>query len=155
MGRQIFDEYFMRKMRNKSFAYFSDRQSDYVLHVLNGLFLYGAENVDEIYFYTGRKNNISAAHIYEPFATLNSLGYGSPSVVSLCFYESQPNDVVFWGGNDNGLPIFDEEITSLRTKTLPRNNTATVDFWHFVDAVGDIDPQELDFINDQLYPVIY
>ena len=112
---------------------FSKREYEYLTHVINGLITHG--DVGEISIEYGEKNCLRVLHIFEPFSTLNCLGYASPSVVSIAFNKNSKID--FLTGGDNGLGIFSEEVTLERTVEFPRNSTPEVDFWHFVDAIGD------------------
>ncbi len=111
---------------------FSEREYEYLTHVVNGLIEHG--EFENIYIQYGEKNGRRVLHIFEPFSTLNYLGYMSPSVVSIVF--NNTNQIEFMTGNDNGLGIFSEDVTLERTLTFPRNSTPEIDFWHFVDAIG-------------------
>lgn len=112
---------------------FSNREYDYLTHVINGLLQHGEFSKLSIQY--GEKNGLRALHIFEPFSILNCMGYGSPSVVSIAFDDS--DKIQFLTGGDNGLGIFSKDVTLERSRKFPRNNTAEIDFWHFVDAIGD------------------
>jgi len=112
---------------------FSKREYEYLTHVINGLIDHG--EFDEYSVEYGEKNGRRVLHIFEPFNTLNYLGYASPSVVSIAFNDS--NQIEFLTGQDNGLGIFSKDVTLERTLSIPRNSTPEVDFWHFIDAIGD------------------
>ena len=112
---------------------FSEREYDYLTHVVNGLLQHG--EFSELSIQYGEKNGLRALHIFEPFSILNCMGYGSPSVVSIAFDENEK--IQFLTGGNNGLGIFSKDVTLERSRKFPRNNTAEVDFWHFVDAIGD------------------
>ena len=112
---------------------FSKREYDYLTHVINGLLQHG--EFSELSIQYGEKNGLRALHIFEPFSVLNCMGYASPSVVSIAFNDS--GKIQFLTGGDNGLGIFSEEVTLEQSRKFPRNNTAEIDFWHFVDAIGD------------------
>lgn len=112
---------------------FSKREYDYLTHVVNGLIEHG--ECSELSIQYGEKNGLRALHIFEPFSILNCMGYGSPSVVSIAFDDT--DKIKFLTGDDNGLGIFSKDVSLERSRNFPRNNTAEVDFWHFVDAIGD------------------
>ncbi|MGZ3814850.1 MAG: hypothetical protein ACXV9T_13280 [Methylobacter sp.] len=112
---------------------FSKREYQYLTNVINGLIKFG--ELDEISIQFGEQNNRHALHIFEPFVTLNCLGFMSPSVVSIAF--SNNNEIEYLTGNDNGLEIFSSKLTLESTRKFPRNSTLEIDFWHFVDTIGD------------------
>ena len=112
---------------------FSEREYDYLTHVVNGLIEHG--EFSELSIQYGEKNGLRALHIFEPFSTLNFMGYWSPSVVSIAFDDN--DKIQFLTGCDNGLGIFSKDVTLDQSRKFPRNNTAEIDFWHFVDAIGD------------------
>ena len=112
---------------------FSKRERAYLTHVINGLIEFGGYEDMSIQY--GEKEGRRVLHIFEPFATLNSIGYSSPSVVSISFNDKQK--IEFLTGGDNGLGIFSTDVTLERTTDFPRNSTFEIDFWHFVDAIGD------------------
>lgn len=112
---------------------FSQREYDYLTHAINGLIQHG--EFSELSIQYGEKKGLRALHIFEPFSVLNCMGYGSPSVVSIAFDDD--GKIQFLTGGDNGLEIFSNEVTLERSRKFPRNNTAEVDFWHFVDAIGE------------------
>lgn len=112
---------------------FNQREYEYLSHVINGLIKHG--EFDEIFIEYGEQNGRRVLHIFEPFCTLNYLGYMSPSVVSISF--NNLGEVEYLTGNDNGLGIFSTRVTHERTLDIPRNSTQEIDFWHFVDAIGN------------------
>lgn len=112
---------------------FSKRECDYLTHVINGLIEHG--EFSELAIQYGEKNGLRAFHIFEPFSILNSIGYASPSVVSIAFNDS--DKIQFLTGGDNGLGIFSKDVALERSLIFPRNSTPEIDFWHFVDAIGD------------------
>lgn len=101
-------------------------------HVINGLIAHG--ELKELCIQYGEKNGRRTLHIFEPFCTLNHLGYISPSVVSIAFNDAKK--IEFMTGSDNGLEIFSKEVTMECTLPFPKNSTPEIDFWHFVDAIG-------------------
>lgn len=111
---------------------FPTREYEYLTHVINGLLDHG--EFDHVAIQYGEKNGHRVLHIFEPFNTLNYLGYGSPSVVSISFNNKE--EIEFLTGGDNGLGIFSKDVTHERTLKFPRNSTPEIDFWHFVDAIG-------------------
>ena len=114
-------------------SHFTPRCYRYIVNVINGLIAFG--EYDEISIQFGRRGDVAAMHIFEPFSTLNYLGFGSPSVVSLCF-ESSASNVSFYAGNDNGVGIFCDSLEHEITLPLPKNCVPDIDFWHFVDSIG-------------------
>tara|TARA_B100000609_G_C17083290_1_gene365259 strand:- start:144 stop:560 length:417 start_codon:yes stop_codon:yes gene_type:complete len=113
---------------------FSERQFEYLAHVINGLIKKG--ELDDISIEYGEKGNNKVLHIYEPFCTLNYLGYMCPSVVSISFSTDNDVQVEFYTGGDNGIDIFSNELSLDSTSKLPKNSTEEIDFWHFVDSIG-------------------
>ena len=81
---------------------FSKREYEYLTHVINGLIAHG--ELKELCIQYGEKNGRRTLHIFEPFCTLNHLGYISPSVVSIAFNDAKK--IEFMTGSDNGLEIF-------------------------------------------------
>lgn len=112
---------------------FSKREYEYLTHVVNGLIEHG--EFSELSIQYGEKNGLRVLHIFEPFNILNYLGYASPSVVSIAFNDT--DKIEFWTGGDNGFGIFSKDVTLGRSLKFPRNSTPEIDFWHFVDAIGD------------------
>lgn len=112
---------------------FSKREYEYLTHVINGLIKFG--EFEELSIQYGEKAGHRVLHIFEPFCTLNYIGYMSPSVVSISFNKN--GEIDFMTGGDNGLCIFSNEVNLERTLKFPRNSTLEIDFWHFVDAIGD------------------
>lgn len=112
---------------------FSQREYEYLTHVINGLIDHGEFRQLTVQY--GEKNGRRVLHIFEPFNTLNYLGYSAPSVVSIAF--NNANEIEFMTGGDNGLGIFSKDVTLERTLKFPRNSTLEIDFWHFVDAIGN------------------
>jgi len=111
---------------------FPKREYEYLTHVINGLIKFG--EVEELSIQYGEIKDSRVLHIFEPFLTLNYLGYMSPSVVSISFNNNK--EIEFMTGGDNGLGIFSKDVTLERTLKFPRNSTLEIDFWHFVDAIG-------------------
>ena len=112
---------------------FSKREYEYLVHVLNGMLQnneFGRLAIEH-----GTQQGKHVLHIYEPFTVLNYLGYMSPSVVSIAFNNQE--QIEFWTGSDNGLGMFSKGLELERTLSFPRNSTPEVDFWHFIDAIGD------------------
>lgn len=114
-------------------THFMPRHYRYIVNVINGLIAFG--ECDEISIQFGRREDVTAMHIFEPFSTLNYLGFMSPSVVSLCF-ESSTSNVSFYSGDDNGIGIFCDSLKHETTLPLPKNCMPDIDFWHFVDSIG-------------------
>ena len=114
-------------------SHFMPRHYRYIVNVINGLIAFG--EYDEISIQFGRREDVTAMHIFEPFSTLNYVGLMSPSVVSLCFKSSTSN-VSFYTGNDNGIGIFCDSLKHETTLPLPKNCKPDIDFWHFVDSIG-------------------
>lgn len=110
--------------------YFSDNEYLYLKHVLNGM-LKSNSGFDEISIEFDRELKI--LHIYEPFSTLNYLGYGSPSVVSIKFLD---NKIQFLSGDDNGLGLGSNRLIPSSKYDFPKNLTSDICFWHFVDNIG-------------------
>lgn len=113
---------------------FSEREYEYLTHVINGLISFGGNQIDEVWIQYGENESGRVLHIFEPFVTLNCLGYMSPSVVSISFGKN--NEIEYLTGGDNGLGIFSKDVTLECTRGFPRNSTLEIDFWHFVDAIG-------------------
>lgn len=114
-------------------THFMPRHYRYIVNVINGLIAFG--ECDEISIQFGRREDVTAMHIFEPFSTLNYLGFMSPSVVSLCF-ESSTSNVSFYSGDDNGIGIFCDSLKHETTLPLPKSCMPAIDFWHFVDSIG-------------------
>lgn len=113
-------------------ASFSANEFLYLKHVINGLINSGC-GFDEVMIQADGASK--TLHIYEPFSSLNYLGYGSPSVVSIKFMLG--NKVVFLSGDDNGIEIHSPKLTASPEENLPKNLTPEICFWHFVDSIGD------------------
>lgn len=111
---------------------FSQREYEYLAHVISGLIKFGEFKSVAIQY--GKDKSRRTLHIFEPFNTLNYLGFMSPSVVSITFNDN--NEIEYLTGNDNGLGIFSREVTLDCVRTFPRNSVLEIDFWHFVDAIG-------------------
>ena len=102
----------------------------YLKHVLNGM-LKSNSGFDEISIeFDGALRTL---HIYEPFSTLNYLGYVSPSVVSIKFIDDK---IQFLSGDDNGLGLDSNRLSPSKLYDFPKNLTSDICFWHFVDAIG-------------------
>lgn len=114
---------------------FSNRQFEYLVHVINGLIKNG--EFDDVLLEYGETENKRVLHIYEPFNTLNYLGYMSPSVVSISFSTDNDKQIEFYTGGNNGICIFSNELTLVSTSQMPNNSTEEIDFWHFVDSIGN------------------
>lgn len=112
---------------------FSKREYEYLTHIINGLIVYGGQ-VDNIWIQFGKIEQKRVLHIFEPFTTLNYLGYGSPSVVSIAFNDK--GEIEFFTGQDNGIGIFSSEMNLESVLKMPKNSSLEIDFWHFVDAIG-------------------
>lgn len=111
---------------------FSENEFLYLKNVINGLINSGS-GFDEVMIQAdGARKTL---HIYEPFSTLNYLGYGSPSVVSISF--TSGNKVVFLSGDDNGIEIHSPKLKASPEENLPKNLTPEICFWHFVDSIGN------------------
>lgn len=113
---------------------FLEREYNYLENVINGLIHFGGKQLNEILIQYGKDENRRIFHIFEPFVTLNYLGFLSPSVVSIVF--NKADEIEYLTGNDNGLSIFSKEVTFECIKNFPKNSTLEIDFWHFVDAIG-------------------
>jgi len=113
---------------------FSNREYVYLKNVINELIKRGESQ--ELWIQYGEKDNLRALHIIEPFTILNYIGYTSPSVVSIAFTKEN-NKILFFTGDDNGLCIFSNNLSLDISRDFPRNSTADIDFWHFVDAIGN------------------
>lgn len=111
--------------------FFEPREIEYLKHVVNGLIEHGNFSVTVEY---KCQNNERIFHIYEPFNTLNYLGFLSPSVVSIVFKEG--NKIEFWVGDDNGLSILSNRLSLESQSSLPKNSHHQIDFWHFIDNIG-------------------
>lgn len=111
---------------------FSENEFLYLKNVINGLINSGS-GFDEVMIQADGASK--TLHIYEPFSSLNYLGYASPSVVSIKF--TPGNKVVFLSGNDNGIEIHSPELTASSEENLPKNLTPEICFWHFVDSIGN------------------
>ena len=116
---------------------FSKREYQYLMHVVNGLIQ--KSDFTDFLVQHGTNDGKRAFHIFEPFTVLNALDYMSPSVVSIVFNDS--NQIEFWVGQDNGLEIFSNQLNLRSTSNFPRNSTLDIDFWHFIDAIGDADEE--------------
>ena len=57
-------------------------------------------------------------HIFEPFCTLNYIGFMSPSVISIAFTN---DEIEFWSGDDNGLQILSDRLTLANKSKMPNN----------------------------------
>ena len=64
-------------------------------------------------------------HIFEPFCTLNYIGFMSPSVISIAFTN---DEIEFWSGDDNGLQILSDRLTLANKSKMPNNAYSEVDF---------------------------
>ncbi|NCI78554.1 hypothetical protein [Acinetobacter kanungonis] len=109
---------------------FEENDFLYLKHVINGLI--DSSSNDSISVQVDRNKKI--IHIFEPFAALNDLGYGSPSVVSIDV--ATEGKVKFLGGDDNGIEINSTRLFDITIVNKPQNLTADICFWHFVDAIG-------------------
>ena len=94
---------------------FSKREYEYLTHVINGLIAHG--ELKELCIQYGEKNGRRTLHIFEPFCTLNHLGYISPSVVSIAFNDAKK--IEFMTGSDNGLEIFSKQVNIRELPHLP------------------------------------
>ncbi len=115
---------------------FSDKQYLYLKHVLNGLIKNSGGFDDFLIDVDGKSKTL---HIYEPFSTLNYLGYMSPSVVSIKFLSDQ--SVQFLEGDDNGLDIDSDRLVASEEIKLPNNFTDNICLWHFIDSIGSAYPE--------------
>lgn len=111
---------------------FKEREYNYLKNIINGLIKFGM--FDELMIQFAEKGRSRTLHIFEPFCTLNYLGYMAPSVVSISF--DNTNKINFLEGGDNGLSIFSDKLTLSKTANFPCNPTLEIDFWHFVDNIG-------------------
>ncbi len=111
---------------------FNEREYKYLSHAVNGLIQFG--EIDYVSIQFGQRNSTRVFHIFEPFTTLNFLGFASPSVVSISF--SNGCEIRYSTGHDNGLEIFSNEVTLVSCRQFPKNSMLEIDFWHFVDAIG-------------------
>lgn len=112
---------------------FGDREYQYLKNVINGLISKG--DMDRVFIDVHTDNSARTLHIYEPFSTLNYIGFLSPSVVSIKFVGDK--EIEFWNGDDNGIGILSDRLTLGNKSKLPNNAYPEIDFWHFVDNIGE------------------
>ena len=137
------NEIFHQKTINKSVLpvwgnFFPKRECEYLTHIINGLIVHNCDHLDSISIQFGEADQRRILRIFEPFNTLNCLGYWSPSVVSVSF--NNQDQIEFYTGNDNGLGIFSSDLMLESVSKFPKNSAFEIDFWHFVDAIGTVDP---------------
>ena len=112
---------------------FEPREYRYLRNIINGMLEHSVQK--DVWFQYNIESGKRIFHIFEPFICLNAIGFNAPSVVSLIFTEK--NKVHFHVGNDNGYEIKNENLSYKSTVILPRNTHRKIDFWHFVDCIGD------------------
>lgn len=103
----------------------------YLKGVVNGL-ISNSGGFDEVAIQVD--GSARTLHIYEPFTTLNYLGYGSPSVVSIQF--NSKGEIYFLSGDDNGIGINSSRLVASKPVGFPNNLTTEICLWHFIDAIG-------------------
>lgn len=130
MGEIIHQKFIFEKSDNVWHESFSNNEYLYLKHVLNGM-LKSNSGFDEVSITFDETSK--TLHIYEPFSTLNYLGYGSPSVVSIKFIEDK---IQFFSGDDNGIGINSKRLKPSKLYDFPSNLTSDICFWHFIDAIG-------------------
>ncbi|MDH0032925.1 MULTISPECIES: hypothetical protein [unclassified Acinetobacter] len=114
---------------------FSSNEFLYLKHVINGLINNSGGFEDFLIEVDG---NSKTLHIYEPFTSLNFLGYLSPSVVSIKFISEKT--VKFLTGDDNGIGIHSSRLQESEEIKLPNNLTDNICLWHFIDSIGNAYP---------------
>lgn len=133
---KIFDQSIIEENDSPEWKeHFTVKQFNYIKHVVNGFIRKG--EFDEVSFQYSPTD--ATFHIYEPFTTLNYLGYSSPSVVSIKF--ESDDKITFLTGDDNGIEILSNRLTALPTVPFPKNLSEEICFWHFVDNIGDLMPE--------------
>jgi hypothetical protein len=110
---------------------FNEREYQYLKNIINGLISKG--EMDDVSIQTYKDDKKRIMHIFEPFCTLNYIGFMSPSVISIAFTN---DEIEFWSGDDNGLQILSDRLTLANKSKMPNNAYSEVDFWHFVDNIG-------------------
>jgi hypothetical protein len=113
---------------------FTSLEYVYFTHVINGLVHYNYNQFNSPMIQYGKKDENKGLHIFEPFHTLNSLSYATYTVTSIIF--DQTGRIHFWGGYNNNIDLFSDQLERCSITELPIMNTSKTDFFHFVEQTG-------------------